>query len=350
MRTLRVKPVLLGVSSTILLFGCYQRTEVYKEIPKVIVKERIINYRDLSVPEEGGMKFTKFTDETDAVIGPSISSSKGVINWYTAPFISVSPDGKKVAYIGQKNDKWNVFIKSTEGGKSTIQRTFRNNVVGVTFSKEGKHIAFTERQDGDLNVYQIRSDQGAAIQQITNSADSESAPVYNYDQTEIFYTKGVYSSNLKAFRYYVWSYNIKTSLSTQYSEGFSPDISKNNQILAVTRNNRESGLGEIWTINVETGRETLILSHSEMGFSTPRISPDGKQLLIIGSTLATKERVENLDLYVVNIDGTNLTQLTFHPGHDVSPEWNDTGNMIYFLSQRATEKGDYNVWKIKYEQ
>jgi Tol biopolymer transport system component len=101
---------------------------------------------------------------------------------------------------------------------------------------------------------------------------------------------------------------------------------------------------------VETGRETLILSHSEMGFSTPRISPDGKQLLIIGSTLATKERVENLDLYVVNIDGTNLTQLTFHPGHDVSPEWNDTGNMIYFLSQRATEKGDYNVWKIKYEQ
>ncbi|MBK8927155.1 MAG: PD40 domain-containing protein [Crocinitomicaceae bacterium] len=85
-----------------------------------------------------------------------------------------------------------------------------------------------------------------------------------------------------------------------------------------------------------------------MGFSTPRLSPDGKKVLCVGSTLATRERMENLDLYIVNIDGTQLTQLTFHPGHDVSPEWSPDGSKIYFLSQRGTEDGGYNVWMIDY--
>ncbi|MBK7127790.1 MAG: PD40 domain-containing protein [Crocinitomicaceae bacterium] len=334
---------------TALVFqSCYQRSTSTKTVPKVVVKERVVNYRDLSVPEEGGTKFTKFTDETDVVIGPNIKSSEGVIDWYAAPFLSISPDGKKVAYIGSKNDQTNIYIKSTEGGKSTVQRTFRNNVIGLCFSRDGEYIAFTESMDSDLNIYQIKSEQGAAIQQITSSTSAESAPVYNSDFTELFYCKGEYSYEQQTTRYYIWSYNIKSSLSTQYTEGFSPDISKDNSLLVINRNNKETGLGEIWTINVTTGQETLILSHQEMGFSTPRLSPDGKKVLCVGSTLATRERMENLDLYIVNIDGTQLTQLTFHPGHDVSPEWSPDGSKIYFLSQRGTEDGGYNVWMIDY--
>jgi TolB protein len=117
----------------------------------------------------------------------------------------------------------------------------------------------------------------------------------------------------------------------------------------VTRNDKESGLGEIWSINLETGQEIRILDHPEMGFSTPKVSPDGTKLLCTGSTLATKERIENLDLYTVNVDGTGLTQLTFHQGNDVSGVWGPKGDKIYFMSQRGNEKGNYGVWMIDYK-
>ena len=51
-------------------------------------------------------------------------------------------------------------------------------------------------------------------------------------------------------------------------------------------------------------------------------------------------------IYTVKLDGTRLTQLTFHGGHDVSPIWAPDGKFIFFLAQRANEKGEYNIWKM----
>ena len=97
-----------------------------------------------------------------------------------------------------------------------------------------------------------------------------------------------------------------------------------------------------------SGQEIQILADNERGFSTPKISPDGETLLVTGTTLATSNRIENLDLYTVKTDGTQLTQITFHPGHDLSPVWHPKKSEIFFLSQRGNEKGTYGIWSIKY--
>jgi len=53
-----------------------------------------------------------------------------------------------------------------------------------------------------------------------------------------------------------------------------------------------------------------------------------------------------LDIFIVNIDGTGLTRLTFHPGRDMCPRWSPDGNSIYFLSQRGSQQGEYNIWRM----
>lgn len=334
--------------------GCYERLQVTTqtftdiEIRKSEVTK--IDYRDLSVPEEGGIKFTKFTTDDEWVDGPNITTDKGVITWYAPSFIAISPDGKKIAYVGSVNGQSNIYIKSTEGGKQTIQRTFRNNVLDMNFSIDGKELAFTEKLDDDYNIYQINATQGAAIQQITSTSNRETSPLYSPDNKLIYFTKSEYSSAIGGYRNYIWSFDRTTALLTQYGEGFTPSIGANSKdVLYVTRNNKESGLGEIGSINLNTGVVSNILSDPEMGFSTPKISPDGKKLLCVGSTKATSYRLENLDIYVVNVDGTGLTQLTFHPGHDVSAVWSPDGKYIYFLSQRGTETGKYGVWQMEYK-
>ncbi|MFK8045040.1 MAG: TolB family protein [Crocinitomicaceae bacterium] len=338
------------VSCLILVTSCYDRQTSFEEKTTVTIneRERSVDYRALSVPEEGGMRFIRFTSEDEKVFGPSVRRRKGVLSWYTAPFIAVSPSGDKVAYIGSKDDKNNVYIKSLVGGKSTIQRTFRDKVLGVSFSKDGEKIAFVDVVDGNSDIFQINATQGAAVQQIAKSPSGETSPTYGYGE-ELFYAKSEYASTIEKYRYYIWSYNLKTGLNTQYSEGHTPCLSKNDEMVYITRNDKELGFGEIWSIDLKTGQEIRILDDSERGFSTPQISPDGKKLLCTGSTLISRNRVENLDVYIVNTDGTGLTQLTFHPGDDVSAVWGPNGDKIYFLSQRGNEKGAYGVWMIDYK-
>jgi len=114
----------------------------------------------------------------------------------------------------------------------------------------------------------------------------------------------------------------------------------------ITRNNKTSGNGEIWIIDLEKGTEMQILANPKIAYSSPQVSPDGKKIVCVGISPKTDNKPANLDIFTVNIDGTGLTQLTFHPGHDVSPKWSPDAKSIYFLSQRANEKRAYCVWNM----
>lgn len=341
------------IAAGALIIGCYDRSLTMgteRVADKVTVKTRTVNYSDQTVPEESGSRFVKFSDETDYVVGPDIRHDHGIIVWYTGSFLDVSPDGKSIAYIGKKNEKTNIFIKSTVGGKATVQRTFRNNVFGVCYSPNGSQLAFSESLDSDFNIYQQAADKGVAVQTVAATTSFEASPCYASDNSTIYFTKGEKDATTYTWRFYIWSFNTKTALATQYTEGYSCDLSKNGKILYLTRTNKETLNGEIWSIDLDSGQETLILADENMGFSTPQISPDGKKLLCVGSTSITKERNENLDLYVVDVDGSNLTQLTFHPGDDCSPCWDPKGEKIYFLGQRGNEKGNFGLWMIEYQK
>jgi Tol biopolymer transport system component len=330
--------------------GCSPRDEVYETVKDVQVraKERVVDYRDLKVPEESGIQFMKYSSDIETLSAPYVKDEKGVIIWETNPKIDIDPSGKKIAYVGFANGKSNIYIKSIEGGKTTIQRTFKNNVRDVVYSKDGSNLAYSELQDNNSDIFQINASQGAAVQSITNSNQRESTPVYSPDNQLIFFTKGEYSSTLQDYRYYIWNFNKETSILSQFCEGFCPVISKDGNTLYFNKNNKNTGLGEIWSIDLASGQEVQILADNERGFSTPKISPDGETLLVTGTTLATSNRIENLDLYTIKTDGTKLTQITFHPGHDLSPVWHPKKSEIFFLSQRGNEKGKYGMWSIKY--
>lgn len=311
-----------------------------------------INYLMVSVQEEGGIKFTQMTKDDDVVLGPFVTKTAGKIYWYAPPLIAVSPDGSKLAYLGHKNASDNIYIKNTQGGGAVLQRTFRTKILDMCFAPDGSKIAFTEQVDGSDNIYMINADEGSAIQQVTSTPSDEMGPQFSPDGKNIFFTKSEKTlvNNVAYTRYYVWGFNLQTSLFTQYSEGFTPSVTPDGHNIIVTRNNKNTNLGEIWMIDIEKGRETQLLSDKIRGFSSPKISPDGKRIICVGTTNATKNTPTNLDLYLFNINGTNLTQLTFHPGNDVSPTWAPDSKSIYFLSQRGTERGNWNVWQMNIPQ
>ncbi len=67
-------------------------------------------------------------------------------------------------------------------------------------------------------------------------------------------------------------------------------------------------------------------------------SPRGNQLLF-----EANQPTGYNDLFLVNVDGSDLRQLTFHPAADAQPTWSPDGSEIAFVSMRD---GNWEIYRI----
>ena len=67
------------------------------------------------------------------------------------------------------------------------------------------------------------------------------------------------------------------------------------------------------------------------GAYLPAFSPDGRQVAFA----ATAPGANSQDIFLMNVDGTNLRRLTTHPDIDTTPTWSPGGNQIAFTSNRT---------------
>src|SRR5205085_1311417 len=71
--------------------------------------------------------------------------------------------------------------------------------------------------------------------------------------------------------------------------------------------------------------------------SHPRYSPDGSKIVFQRSTDGQP------DIYVMNADGSGVTQLTNNPAYDLAPDWSPDGKQIIFTSWRDASVMVYSM-------
>ncbi len=76
--------------------------------------------------------------------------------------------------------------------------------------------------------------------------------------------------------------------------------------------------------------------------SDAHVSPDGKHVLFTVRVTDVEANKGRTDLWMVDVDGTNLVQLTKDEANDSSGRWSSDGSAIWFLSTRS---GNSQVWK-----
>lgn len=302
-----------------------------------------VDYSVVSVNQESGINFTKVSSDNDYVCMPQvIRTKKGGIDWFSNRILDISIDGQNLAYLSFRNNTTNIFIKDINKMGGSTQRTNRQKVLDFSYSPDGKNICFSEAVGGINRIFVTDAIRGYVCRQITNN-DQDYTPVYSDDMSQIYF------SRQEANGLSIWSYNINDNFLSNISRGMNPcPVNDEKSILCV----RPSGDGrnEIWKVNYDTGIEECIVSDAKHSFSTPKVSPDGEWILFVGSSDIDGDNFvyKNTDIYACRIDGTELTQLTYHAADDLSPVWSRDGKFIYFISQRGSSTGTANIWRMNF--
>jgi serine/threonine protein kinase len=93
------------------------------------------------------------------------------------------------------------------------------------------------------------------------------------------------------------------------------------------------GAAEIWLMNID-GTGLKQVTDIPEGACEPRWSPDGMRIVFISPCIRHFNSYQGANLYIINADGSGLIPLPNAPGGDYDPSWSPDGNQIAFTSLR----------------
>jgi len=80
-----------------------------------------------------------------------------------------SPDGKTLAFVGERSGDFDIYTIPTQGGEETRLTTAKGLDDGPEYSPDGKYIYFNSERTGQMQIWRMRAD-GSQQEQITNDA------------------------------------------------------------------------------------------------------------------------------------------------------------------------------------
>jgi Tol biopolymer transport system component len=194
---------------------------------------------------------------------------------------------EEIAYLRLTGAYWQVWLTDPEGGGHRQLTTSDGDKVRVSWSLDRKHI-LCNRNDGSVAIVDLASGEERVLDTpITGMVDAQWSPDGNW---------------------------IMFTLAPPQS----PDTN------------------DVWIMKTQ-GKEKRKLTNQPGGAKTPSWHPDGGRVVYTSSTPANSQ-----ELWVVSIDGKNLTQLTSGEGFKFDPVYNQHDDLLY----SANMDGDYDLWLL----
>ena len=134
-------------------------------------------------------------------------------------------------------------------------------------------------------------------------------------------------------------------LSMDFSQAIEPQASPDGRRIAFTsfRDGQislvGSPLGEIYVMDMDGGNLVNLSNHPDDD-REPSWSPDGTRIAFSG------KREGDSEIFLMDLDGSNVVNITENPGSDRQPSWSPDGTQVAFTSVRENASGALQAGEI----
>lgn len=222
-----------------------------------------------------------------------------------------------------------------------------------SLSPDGKQVVFWSREDGNPDLWLVNVDSRDPTQ-LTQTGLAELCPVWSPDGTRIAYQAilffGAFLEDPDAAG--IWVTTADGSYTEQivgpdlHSNPGCPSWSPSGDRLAFSSSQGGEPDGRIFIINTDgTGLVELFdFVSEENSVQEVSWSPDGTQIVFEFGHLASSEREQEAQIYIINIDNpADPIQLTTEGAVNQCPSWSPDGSRILFSSNRG---GDHDLYSM----
>ena len=299
----------------------------------------------------------------------------------------------EVSPIKGADDQWEIkaFLYDTESKKAVLAKSFKSNtksirrtahiladnIVLLLTGRRGvadTKIAFANNSTGVKEIYMVDYD-GYNLTKLTKDNSIALLPRWSSDATKIYYTtyrrrnpdifvidlkEGVIKPIIKGEGLNliggispddkrivmtlsrgdnpnIYLQELESGLLTRLTDKFgvdgSPSFSPDGKFVTFVSN--RAGNPQIYTLNIDT-KESRRLTKFNWADS-PQWSPTGEWIVFAGRQAAHHP----IDIFLVDITGGQVRQLTADAGNNEDPTWSPDGRFIAFTTTRAGKRQIY---------
>lgn len=262
---------------------------------------------------------------------------------------SWSPDGRHVVYATEHvellplnwdgiSELWTVDMESGEE-----LQILDGDAVQPTWSPDGEWIAFTARMTGEtrMDIWVIPAGGGNPTP-ITEDVPADWSPAWSPDG------RFIYFSSDRGGSMNMWRVAVDIAaggpagppqpMTTPAAFAAHPSVSEDGQRVAFASSQMTQNVyrADFDPVSATVGEVRAITSGSRQ-WSSPDPSPDGSRVVFYSRDLPEG------DLYVANMGGGGLRQITADSALDRMPRWSPRGDRISYFSNRS---GTLQTWTI----
>lgn len=238
-----------------------------------------------------------------------------------------------------------VFGKKYRGPKSTLRKiahTFANDVLKNLTDKSGpfnsKFVFSSDRGGGKFREIYTMDWDGVEIEKLTNHNSIALSPAWSPDAKKIAYTAYVQKKSTKMRNADLFLFDLEKSKRTNlsYRTGINSGATFTPNGSSILLTISQGVTPNIFKINLDGEIQGKITNGPGNALNVePSVSPDGRKVAF------SSDRSGKPMIYVMDIDGSNVTRVTFGGVFNSAPAWSPDGKKIAFAGQDA---GNFDIF------